>query len=110
MDLETLESEISWSMVRSFDEAMKAKETSKQRQVALARHRLDYETMMVVAALNSKCNTRKKYDSFWSLEREHIEKTLEYSQDMSTFSRKKVCLQPLRSQMLELGFDPIGRV
>lgn len=110
MDLKTLEHKMSWSMVRSFDEAMKTRRTSKQRQVALARHRLDYETTMVVAALNSRCNTRKKYDSFWSSERERIEKTLPASQDMSHFSRKKVCLQPRKSHMLESGSDPIGRL
>jgi hypothetical protein len=74
--------------------------TDQERKAHLSRHRLDYETAMVVAAFDSTSDVHRTFKYLASREEIDVEKTLPASLHMSHLLKKKVYLQSHKSPML----------
>jgi hypothetical protein len=87
-----------WSMMRWSALLADFAHTDKERKAHLSRRRLDYETAMVVAALDSTFDVHKM-DKYLPSSAT-AEETLPASLHMSHLLRNKVCLQSHKSPML----------
>lgn len=101
-----LERRVLITMQKSYDEVERTSITDlpdEQRKIALARHRLDYETYMVVAPVARRSEPDIPGDLLWLPAPDNFEKTLPASQHMPHLLKKKVWLQSHDSEMLVSG-------